>query len=195
MKQLPTGASLYGAAFAINDAGAIAGYGDAPDGQTNAMLWRKTGGKWQATYLGNLHSGDCAEGWSINASGQVVGNSGPNGCSTTLAFLWEDGGPMVDLNTLVPPTSGLQLIEAHQINDRGDIAVGASDANGNNHSVLLIPCDEGHPGVEGCDYSMVDAPAVTKSPAPRYVPSGMHRPPQSRWSNRYHLPGYNQLAR
>ena len=27
------------------------------------------------------------------------------------------------------------------------------------------------------------------------IPSGMHRPPQSRWSNRYHLPGYNQLAR
>ena len=167
IKALPTGANLYGAALAINNAGAIAGYGDAPDGQTNAIFWRKTGGKWRATYLGNLHSGDCALGQSINASGQVVGISGPNGCTTTLAFLWEDGGPMADLNTLVPPNSGLQLVEGHQINDRGEIAVGALDANGNNHSVLLIPCDENHPGVEGCDYSMVDAAVVTRGQAPQ----------------------------
>ena len=158
---LPTGANLYGAALAINDAGAIAGYGDAPDGQTDAILWRRTGGKWQATYLGNLHSGYCALGLSINSSGQVVGNSGPNGCSTTLAFLWEEGGPMVDLNTLIPTGSGLQLTEGHQINDRGEIAIGALDANGNNHAVLLIPCDENHPGVEGCDYGVVDANAVS----------------------------------
>jgi probable HAF family extracellular repeat protein len=117
--------SLDGDSAAINDAGEIVGEGDAPDGQASATLWRKTGRKWQTTYLGTLHSGDCARAVSINASGQVIGDSGPNGCSTTLPFLWEDGGPMMDLNTLVPPDSGLQLFEAGQIagqiNDRGEM--------------------------------------------------------------------------
>jgi len=57
----------------------------------------------------------------------------------SVAFLWEDGGPLV-------------LVEAGEINDRGEISVNASDANGNNHVVLLIPCDDDHPDVHGCDY-------------------------------------------
>jgi probable HAF family extracellular repeat protein len=155
--ELPTGAGAYGDSAAINDDGEIVGEGDAPDGQASATLWRKTGGKWQTIYLGRLRSGDCARSESINASGQVVGVSGPNGCSTTLPFLWEEGGPMVDLNTLVPPNSGILLVEAVQINDRGEIAVNGTDANNNNHSVLLIPCDEHHPDVSGCDYDLIDA--------------------------------------
>ena len=135
----------------------------------------------------------CAAGGSVNKSLQVVGT---DGCVTpNLAFLWEDGGPIVDLNTLVPPNSGLQLSEAHQINDRGEIAIGALDANGNNHSVLLIPCDENHPGVEGCDYGMVDAAALQPSAAPATqhpvhgtprsrMPAGMLNRFRSRWGQR-----------
>ena len=187
MKQLPTGANLYGGAFAINDAGTIAGYGDAPDGQTNAILWRKTGGKWQATYLGNLHSGDCAVSTSINPSGQVVGLSGPNGCVTVLPFLWENGGSMVDLNTLVPPNSGIQLHEALQINNRGEIAGNGVDASGNNHAVLLIPCDENHAEREGCDYSLADASATAEGTTPLQVPSQPKRLLHSRSGNRFRI--------
>jgi probable HAF family extracellular repeat protein len=51
--------------------------------------------------------------------------------STTVhAFLWENAGPMVDLNSLVPPGSGLTLIEAWSINDRGEIAGWGQLANG-----------------------------------------------------------------
>jgi len=178
----------YGGAFAVNDAGEIAGYGQAPDGQTSAILWRKTGGTWHTTYLGRLHSGDCAEGVSINASGQVVGVSGPNGCSTTLPFLWEDGGPMVDLNKLVPANSGTQLTEAVQINNRGEIAAQGPDASGNNHAVLLIPCDENHPGVEGCDYSMVDAETLQQSAAP-----ATHHPAAGIPRNRMHAGMLNRF--
>jgi uncharacterized membrane protein len=186
MTELPTGTGLYGDAQAVNDKGEIVGEGDAPGGQDSAILWRKTGGKWLATYLGSLHAGDCAFGVSSNSSGQVVGDSGPNGCITILPFLWEDGGPMVDLNTLVPPNSGLHLYEADQINDGGEILVQGVDASGNNHVVLLIPCDNNHPGIEGCDYSMVDASTAAQSPAPRYIPNSSPRPVHPWRSNRSH---------
>jgi uncharacterized membrane protein len=186
MKQLPTAANLYGGAFAINDEGKIVGEGDGPDGQPSAILWQEKGGKWRATYLGSLHSGDCAGGTSVNPSGQVVGLSGPNGCVTVLPFLWEDGGPMVDLNTLVPPNSGIQLQEALQINNRGEIAGNGVDANGDNHAVLLIPCDENHPGVTGCDYGTVDASTAAQSAAPRYIPNSTPRPVHPWRSNRFH---------
>lgn len=186
MKQLPTAANLYGSAGAINDEGKIVGEGDGPDGQPSALLWERKAGKWQATYLGSLHSGDCAFGSSINSSGQVVGLSGPNGCITVLPFLWEDGGPMVDLNTLVPSNSSIQLHEALQINDRGEIAGNGVDASGNNHAVLLIPCDENHSELAGCDYSTVDASTAAQTAVPRSIPNSTKRSVHLRRSNRFH---------
>jgi len=57
---------------------------------------------------------------------------------------------MLDLNTLIPPGSGVQLTNALVINDRGEILVqsdplgvtpiGEDDLG---HLVLLVPCDEG----------------------------------------------------
>lgn len=57
---------------------------------------------------------------------------------------------MLDLNTLIPPGSGVQLTEAVDINDRGEILaksdplgvtpIGDADLG---HVVLLVPCDEG----------------------------------------------------
>jgi hypothetical protein len=75
-------------------------------------------------------------------------------------FLWEDGGPMVDLNSLVSPGSAIQVGGVQTINDHGDIAAVGFDANSNAHALLLIPCDENHGGVVGCDYSLVDAAAA-----------------------------------
>ena len=53
---------------------------------------------------------------------------------------------MVDLNSLVAPGSGLTLTEGWSINDRGEIAGWGQLASGDVHVVLLIPCDEKHPG-------------------------------------------------
>jgi hypothetical protein len=75
-------------------------------------------------------------------------------------FLWENGGPIVDLNTLVRPNSDLTVLNAFDINDRGEIAGDGVLPNGDVRAVLLIPCDENHPGVEGCDYDTVDAEAA-----------------------------------
>lgn len=157
--ELPTTAGLFADARAINENGEAVGWGEDPSGTArDAMLWRKREGKWQMTDLGRLHTPDCAVGTSVNASGQVLGYSGPgDGCLGGSAFVWKDGGPIVDLNTLIPSNSGIQLYETGQINDRGEIAVNGLDANSNNHDILLIPCDENHPAVEGCDYDLIDA--------------------------------------
>jgi uncharacterized membrane protein len=168
----------WGNAFSISSSGVVVG-GTSDSVTIYASLWRKSGGHWHKTSLST--SSQSAFAVSINASEQVVGNWFGTG-----AFLSEDGGPIVDLNTLVPPGSGLQLVEADQINDGGEIVIAAVDANGNSHSVLLIPCDGNHPGIEGCDYSLVEAARVAQSAVPSYHPSTMPRAPHSRWSNRYH---------
>jgi len=96
----------------------------------------------------------------------------------------------VDLNTLVPPGSSVFVPSAIAINDRGEIAARGVLPNGDGHAVLLIPCDESHPGVEGCDYSMIDAEtAAAQSEARPYVPSATPRRPRSALSNRFHMRG------
>jgi len=174
----------YGYAEGENDRGEVVG-GSCGSVICHAVLWRKRGGQWHRTDLSTVT--ESAFSISINSSEQVIGNFAVT--TTQDAFLWEDGGPLVDLNTLVPSGSGLQLYESHQINDRGEITIGALDASGNNRAVLLIPCDENHPGVEGCDYSLVDAAAMAQSATASYHPSGAQRPSHSRRSNRYHMPG------
>jgi uncharacterized membrane protein len=169
----------FGNAISVNKNGVIVG-GSCNAVTCDALIWQKGGGKWQMTDLGQVNGG--AFGISINSAEQVIGNT------NTGTFLWERGGTMVDLSTLVSSGSGLQLNEAGMINDQGEISVNASDASGNNHAVLLIPCDENHPGIEGCDYSLLDAAtAVAQSAARPHFGSrqGLARAP---WNGRYRMP-------
>jgi hypothetical protein len=99
---------------------------------------------------------------------------------------------MVNLNTLVPPGSSLEMVVAFNINDRGEISgIGFRPSAVGLHAVLLIPCDEDHPGVEGCDYSLVDASvAPAARPAVREAIGHMPRPSLWRRNNRFHFPAF-----
>jgi probable HAF family extracellular repeat protein len=140
MKDLGTlGGTFSGAAW-LNDSGDVVG-----DSTTTAdsvpfhgFLWRHGA----MTDLGGAPGDTCSHGNSINSKGQVVGQSFVCTGSTPNAFLWENGGPAVDLNTLVPHGSGLQLIEAQFINDHGEIAGVAQLPNGDFHAFLLVPREE-----------------------------------------------------
>ena len=100
--------------------------------------------------LGTVDGDLCSAGWSINESGQIVGNSAP-GCHFRAggerAFLWERG-QIFDLNSFVPLDSDLYLFEADFINDRGDITGPAFLPSGELHQYLLLRCSA--KDAEGC---------------------------------------------
>jgi len=79
------------------------------------------------------------------------------------AFLSDNGELMVDVNSLIVPTSENEVISEFDINDRGEIAGQVLLPNGDVHAALLIPCDSNHPNVEGCDYSLVAASSTAAS--------------------------------
>jgi probable HAF family extracellular repeat protein len=96
--------------------------------------------------LGTLPSDACSFAWGLNSKDQVVGISLPD-CDFSIAraFLWEKGS-MVDLNTLIPPNSGLQLVYAEAINDSGEIVgigvppgISPVDVETLGHAFVLLP--------------------------------------------------------
>jgi len=92
---------------------------------------------------------------------------------------------MVDLNTLIPAGSGWELIDAYNINDRGEILVDAIplgtppvQTGQLGHVALLVPCD----GVaEDCESTAAAAiPAAASNArsarlAQRFRVAGPHR--------------------
>jgi probable HAF family extracellular repeat protein len=163
LKDLKTLGGTASEARWINDAGEAAGYATFPGEQVvHATLWKE--GK--IIDLGATTDFPCSYANGINSRGQVLGalqqcpNSGPRE-----AFLWENGD-LVNLNTLIPPGSEIVLDGANNANDSGEIVAGGTLPNGDNRAVLLIPCDEEYPNLEGCDYSLVEA---SNAPKPQLV--------------------------
>jgi len=146
---LPGG--LFGGANWINDEGETVG---GSDGGTffHAVLWKEGA----TVDLGTVYGETCSDAYSINSKGQVVGFASADCNYEDHAFLWENGS-IVDVNALVSPASSLTVTNAFDINDSGEIAGYAPLANGDEHAVLLIPCDENHPHLEGCNYQPVES--------------------------------------
>jgi probable HAF family extracellular repeat protein len=151
----------------INDAGDVVGEADLPGSQTHhAFLWRKG----VMTDLGTL--GDDSHATAINSKGQVVGYfyiSGRTEPPFRHPFIWEKGGSMVDLNSLIPANSGLELVTADNINERGEIVgagvIGRCGIDSCGHLFLLIPCASDDS--EGCqDNGESPNAAVQSDPEP-----------------------------
>jgi probable HAF family extracellular repeat protein len=141
-------------ADSISDSGFIVGRADVPGSLSHHAFRWKNG---VMADLGIIPGQPCSTALSVNSIGQVVGETGICGVGGGPAFLSDNGEPMVDVNTLVVPASEIEVISEFDINDLGEIAGQGLLPNGDVHAVLLIPCDENHAGVEGCDYSLVDA--------------------------------------
>ncbi len=161
------GGSLSHAAW-INDDGDVVGGAQYGDGLTvHAALWRDK----SIQDLGTVAGDRCSGANSINSIGQIVGVSWaeegfcftPSPAVTAQhAVLWE-ASSLFDLNSEIPAGSGLQLVTAININDRGEIAgiglppgIPISQWETAGHVFVPIPCDENHPDIIGCDYSLAE---------------------------------------
>jgi len=143
----------------ISESGFVVGRADVPGSMSHHAFRWKNG---VMADLGLLPLQTCSTALSANNRGQVVGETAVCGVNVSgPAFISEDGEPMVDVNTLIVPASDLNVVDAFNINERGEIAAHGNLSNGDSHAVLLIPCDENHADVDGCDYEPVEA--VTES--------------------------------
>lgn len=88
-------------------------------------------------------------GKGINASGQLVGYSTTTGDVSDDAFVYDAVHGMVDLNSLIDPLSGWDLLYAFAINDNGQIT-GQGIIDGDRHAFLLTPVPEPSTLVLGC---------------------------------------------
>jgi probable HAF family extracellular repeat protein len=192
LKDLGTLGGSTGQATCINDAGEIVGEADLPgDVVHEAFLWKNG----LMRDLGNL--GQSSFAFSVNLKSQVVGRSHLDDV-TTHAFLWELGGPMIDLNTLIPVRSTLELTDAFEINDRGEIAgmgvpPGCSSEDECGHAFILIPCHSAD--AQSCENDSGHASPSIQNPALK-VPATSTQAHRSmaewraRLAQRYQIPGF-----
>ena len=140
LKDLGTLGGMNGDAEWISDSGLVAGRADLSLSSNvhHAFLWKNG----VMTDLGVVSPWTCSTADSVNSKAQVVGSTGICNVGGGPAFFSEGGRPMVDINTLVLPgsnPSNITVVEAYQINDRGEIAGGGYLPNGDFRAVVLVP--------------------------------------------------------
>jgi probable HAF family extracellular repeat protein len=126
----------------LSNGGEVVGGSQTPGNQTvHAVVWSRG----VMSDLGAVPGDNASDAYAINSAGSIVGlDCDSLECQSMKAFLWENSGPMVDLNALVYPPSTLHVYWAVYINDRGEILGWATDSSGNTRAVLLVPdgdCD------------------------------------------------------
>jgi probable HAF family extracellular repeat protein len=120
-------------ASAINNNGDVVGYSKGPRGM-RAFLWTQATGMQD---LGVLPGGNSSRALGINDMGAVVGSS--TGAWGDRAFIWTKQAGMRDLNSAASVTRGVVFVQAHGINNRGQILVmggAAHESSGDGHATL-----------------------------------------------------------
>jgi probable HAF family extracellular repeat protein len=127
----------------MNSAGQISGWSKVTgDGADHAFLWTPTtlvGVVGDMLDLGTLDGSD-SYGYAVNNHGHVVGLSyvPPEVSNNSHAFLYTAAGGIVDLNDLIDPLSGWELLDASELNDAGQIT-GQGLIGDEYHAYLLTP--------------------------------------------------------
>ncbi len=127
-----------GGAAAINNFGQIVGSSGRTDPDTYETFYKAfiySGGVMTALPVpsSDAYAGD------INDAGVVVGTMrAAGGFSKWHGWVYVDG-IVTNLNTLIPAGTGLHIAFANAINNAGQIAATAFDAQGHYHAVLLTP--------------------------------------------------------
>jgi probable HAF family extracellular repeat protein len=104
-------------ASAINNNGDVVGFSKGPQG-VRAFLWTQATGMQD---LGVLAGGSSSQALGINDMGAVVGSS--TSSSGDRAFIWTKQAGMRDLNSAASVTPVVVFVEAHAINNAGQILV------------------------------------------------------------------------
>jgi len=122
-------------AIAINNAGDVVGYSKGP-ASLRAFLWTASTGMQD---LGALPGGNVSRALDINDSGDVVGTSASS--SGDRAFIWTKQAGMTDLNDAASAGLGVLFVEAHAINNKGQIiAMGQAAPEGKGTAVHGDDC-------------------------------------------------------
>jgi probable HAF family extracellular repeat protein len=153
-----------GGAAAINSAGQIVGSSGLTDPETYESKYRAfvySNGVMTALPVPSteVYAGD------INESGTIVGTMrAGGGFSNFHAWIYTDD-TVTNLNHLIPQDSGLHIAYAHAVNNAGQIAATAFDAQGRYHAVLLTPGTDPAPppGVTIFDVSLSEGQNGTKT--------------------------------
>ena len=101
----------------------------------------------------------------INDFGTVVGSMRAGGAVSNFhGWIYVDG-VVTNLNHLIPQDSGLHIAYAHAVNNAGQIAATAFDAQGRYHAVLLTPgtAPPPSPGITIFDVSLSEGQSGTQT--------------------------------
>jgi probable HAF family extracellular repeat protein len=129
---------------AINASGEVVGMSYTAGGDAHAFIWLPAdayGLTAGMSDLGTLAGGDTSWAFGINDSGRVVGTSNVTG-GDFHAFVWEDG-TMYDVNDVLDPNDGWEMLWATAVNSDGEITGWATNGSGDTQAVLLTQACSG----------------------------------------------------
>jgi len=137
------GSQVWNTPISLNNHGEVVGFANNALNNSQGFLWTKANGMQPLPYIGDDNAGAA---YNINDMGQIVGiSNGGTEPYSARAFLYENG-TMNDLNTLVVGDSGLYLLLAQGINNRGEIVGTAAEPDGMQVGFLAVPADAGPAG-------------------------------------------------